>query len=363
MNLSLVAPLLADQLYLLDGGFSDQLALYLGQPRVDGDPLWTARSLVTAPDTVVRVHRDFLAQGARVILTNSYQASLQGFEDHLKMNAKQTREAMTASARLAWRAVEEEGRVAGHALVAGSVGPYGACRGDGSEYTGNYLAAMEREELAEWHRPRVEALVEGRVSCLAVETMPHSKEVMAVLDCVQAASVILPVWVSFTLRDGGHLGGGETVEEAVRAVLRHPVARAGRLMALGVNCSAPEHVTPALRSMRAVTKVTPLVVYPNSGETWDGAAREWRGEGGKWLPLVGTLVLTLLWCCVLQYKAVWCSMVHCDAGEGVGGPGRGAGGRLLQGGRRLPARHPGAHGHGSLQSLGATTAHLLIWSE
>ena len=119
MNLSLVAPLLADQLYLLDGGFSDQLALYLGQTRVDGDPLWTARSLVTAPDTVVRVHRDFLAQGARVILTNSYQASLQGFEDHLNMSAKQTREAMTASARLAWRAVEEEGRVAGHTLVPG----------------------------------------------------------------------------------------------------------------------------------------------------------------------------------------------------------------------------------------------------
>ena len=306
MSLALVAPLLPDQLYPLDGGFSDQLALYLGQVGVDGDPLWTARSLVTAPDTVVRVHRDFLAQGARVIITNSYQASLQGFKEHLNLSAKQTREAITASARLAWRAVEEEGQVAGHVLVAGSVGPYGACLGDGSEYTGAYLAAMEREELAEWHRPRVEALVEGRVSCLAVETMPHSKEVMAVLDIVQAASVVLPVWVSFTLKDGAHLGGGEAVEEAVRAVLRHPVARAGRLMALGVNCSAPEHVTPALRAVRAVARVTPLVAYPNSGETWDGAAREWRGEGGLWLPLVGMQVLALLCCCVLQYKAVCC---------------------------------------------------------
>ena len=92
MSLALVAPLLPDQLYPLDGGFSDQLALYLGQAGVDGDPLWTARILVTAPDTVVRVHRDFLAQGARVIITNSYQASLQGFKEHLNLSAKETME-------------------------------------------------------------------------------------------------------------------------------------------------------------------------------------------------------------------------------------------------------------------------------
>ena len=37
-------------------------------------------------------------------------------------------------------------------LVAGSVGPYGACLHDGSEYTGSYINSVSVEELKEWHR-------------------------------------------------------------------------------------------------------------------------------------------------------------------------------------------------------------------
>ena len=111
-----------------------------------------------------------------------HQASIQGFQEHLGLSSEKTKQAITESALLAWRAVKEEGRVEnmflyvlsdfmpsklnssnggqgicvdrypsclldniifeqvpGHVLVAGSVGPYGACLGDGSEYTGAYL--------------------------------------------------------------------------------------------------------------------------------------------------------------------------------------------------------------------------------
>ena len=76
MNPNVNPPLKPGQLYLLDGGFSTQLSKYLGAEKVDvesleyhdhgdhqvdADPLWTARSLIESPDTVCRVHRDFLA--------------------------------------------------------------------------------------------------------------------------------------------------------------------------------------------------------------------------------------------------------------------------------------------------------------
>ena len=61
MNPNVNPPLKPGQLYLVDGGFSTQLSKYLGSETVDGDPLWTARSLINSPDTVCRVHRDFLA--------------------------------------------------------------------------------------------------------------------------------------------------------------------------------------------------------------------------------------------------------------------------------------------------------------
>ena len=108
-------------------------------------------------------------------------------------------------------------------------------------------------------------------------------KVLAALDCLAKASVILPAWVSFSIKDGTSLCGGEAIEDAVRMVLKHPMAKSGRIVAIGVNCCNPDHVTPALTRMRSVSKTTPLVVYPNSGEVWDGEARGWRGEGGQWV--------------------------------------------------------------------------------
>ena len=57
-------------------------------------------------------------------------------------------------------------------IVAGSVGPYGACQHDGSEYHGNYVDHMTREELMEWHRPRVGELLASGADILACETIP-----------------------------------------------------------------------------------------------------------------------------------------------------------------------------------------------
>ena len=148
---------------------------------------------------------------------------------------------------------------------------------------------MTQEKLVDWHRHRVEALQEGGVSFIAVETMPAIREAMAVLDCVAQAGM-LSAWVSFTLRDELTLAGGETVEEAVRAVMRHTLAKQGRLVAVGVNCSAPGVVEGALKVARKVTGKLPFVVYPNSGEVWHGGEREWSGERESWVGMVSSWV-------------------------------------------------------------------------
>ena len=124
------------------------------------------RSLVENKEAVVKVHKDFLSAGADIILTSSYQASKELLKAELGLTRAETHRHIVSSAELAWRAVHETGGVPGHNLVGGSVGPYGACLHDGSEYTGSYLKgenAVRREELMEWHRDRVEALQEGGV--------------------------------------------------------------------------------------------------------------------------------------------------------------------------------------------------------
>jgi len=51
------------------------------------------------------------------------------------------------------------------------------------------------------------------------------------------------------------------------------------IVAIGVNCSAPGDVLDATRAARAAAG-KPVVVYPNSGEEWDGARRVWTGRAG-----------------------------------------------------------------------------------
>ena len=70
-------------------------------------------------------------------------------------------------------------------------------------------------------------------------------------------------------------------------MIRHPLYSKGRIFAVGINCSAPKIITGALDSIRSVNRTLPLVVYPNSGEEWDGAARVWKGSTQVWEDCVG----------------------------------------------------------------------------
>jgi homocysteine S-methyltransferase len=56
------------------------------------------------------------------------------------------------------------------------------------------------------------------------------------------------------------------------------VAGVPEVIAVGVNCTAPAAVAPTLAAAGAAGK--PIVVYPNSGETWDAAGRRWTGSPG-----------------------------------------------------------------------------------
>lgn len=151
-NLNFSFPLKRSEILIVDGGFSTQLSDYV--PGVDDDPLWTARSVVTNPEAVQQTHSDFLEAGARVILTNSYQISCQGFNKYLDLDVKSTTDAIQSSVKLAKCAVNKSGKQGNGILIGGSVGPFGACQHDGSEYTGAYMDHMSREELVSWHLPR-----------------------------------------------------------------------------------------------------------------------------------------------------------------------------------------------------------------
>ncbi|MEV0201378.1 homocysteine S-methyltransferase [Nonomuraea sp. NPDC050691] len=243
---------------VLDGG----LATHLETLGADlSDELWSARLLMEDPDLIRRVHADYFAAGANVATTASYQASIPGF---LRRGASvaQAERLIRLSVELAAQARDE----AGGGLVAASVGPYGAYLANGAEYTGDY--DLGEEGLLTWHRPRWEILASAGADLLACETIPSYAEARALARLLKETPG-LKAWVSFSCRDGEHISDGTPIREAAALFTGDP-----QVVAVGANCTAPRHLPGVIA---ALSGGLPVIVYPNSGETWDAKNRRWLG--------------------------------------------------------------------------------------
>lgn len=269
-----LSQLLATGPWALDGGLASELE---ARGHDLSDDLWSARLLRDDPDAIRAVHASYFAAGARVATGASYQASRRGFAA-VGLAAAEADRMLQRSVALARQARDEA--AAGHddgfpLLVAASVGPYGAVLADGAEYRGRY--GLAHRDLVAFHRERLDVLAAAGPDLLAVETIPDVTEVAALVEAL-ADHPDLPAWVSVSCADGRRTCAGDQVEEVARAV-----ARAPSVLAVGVNCTAPEHVGELLRRLRAASE-KPLVAYPNAGRVWDGAARCWTGPGVDTLP-------------------------------------------------------------------------------
>ncbi|MFG3213003.1 homocysteine S-methyltransferase [Streptomyces tendae] len=259
------ADALASGPLVLDGGLSNELEA-AGHDL--GDALWSARLLAEDPEALTRAHLAYFEASAEVAITGTYQATFEGFArrgvgperaaELLALGVESAREA-------ALRA--RAGRPGRRLWVAASAGPYGAMLADGSEYRGRY--GLGAGELERFHRPRLEALAAARPDVLALETVPDTDEAAALLRALRGLGV--PAWLSYTVA-GDRTRAGQPLEEAFALA-----ADAAEVVAVGVNCCAPEDVSGAVETAARVTG-KPVVAYPNSGETWDAGSRGWRGR-------------------------------------------------------------------------------------
>jgi homocysteine S-methyltransferase len=251
-----------DTVLITDGGLATELE---ARGHDLSDDLWSARLLVDAPDEIVAVHCAFFRAGASIATTASYQASFDGFAER-GIGRSDAARLLRRSVELA-RAARDE--VGGQRWVAASVGPYGAALANGEEYVGRY--GLSVAQLADWHRPRMEILADSGADVLALETVPDVDEAEALVGLVHELGV--PAWLSYTIA-GTTTRAGQPLADAFAVAADVP-----EIVAVGVNCCAPDDVEHAVRVAWETTG-KPVIVYPNSGERWDGDRRTWVGTSG-----------------------------------------------------------------------------------
>jgi homocysteine S-methyltransferase len=255
-----------DAVVLLDGGLATRLE---ARGHDLSDDLWSARLLADDPGEIVAAHLDFFRAGAQVATSASYQASVGGFaaRGYDKAEAERLIMRSVELARVAADTYEAEQPAAGPLLVAASIGPYGAVLADGSEYSGDY--GVSDDVLRDFHTARLELLLAAEPDLLALETVPSEQEAAVLLEVLVELRPPVPAWLSLTCADGSHTRRGEDARGVFSLATGHP-----GVVAVGVNCTAPEYVAELVAAAVDVTG-KPAVAYPNSGEAWDAVGRRW----------------------------------------------------------------------------------------
>lgn len=286
---------------ILDGGLGTSLQDQHGVTFDSSTPLWASHLLVSDPTTLLACQRNFITAGCDVLLTATYQVSIEGFARTKTPEFPDgiPRPAIGKYLRTAL-AVAEQARVSPSATkIALSLGPYGACMIPGQEYSGKYDAEHDSEEtLFQWHLERLRLFLEAdektaeRVRYVAFETLPRLDEIRAVRRAIRTAGLNVPFWVACVFPDEeATLPDGSSIGQIVQAALAE-MDGAAVPWGVGINCTKiykldglvrefGEEVASAV-GQGQVGAVPSLVLYPDgtNGEVYNTTTQTWEKQEG-----------------------------------------------------------------------------------
>ncbi len=227
-------------------------------------PLKGANDLLclTQPGIIEEIHAQYLAAGADLIETNTFNAQSISLADYGLESL--VREVNLAAAACARRAVETCGRLA---FVAGSIGPMSKTLSMSRDVQDPAKREVTFAQVKTAYREQVEALLDGGVDLLLVETvfdtLNAKAALFAILEVFEARGIAhgeVPIMVSGTITDNsGRTLTGQTLEAFAISVAHAP------LLSLGLNCAfGPKEMRPYIEIL---SRCAPCYVsaYPNAG--------------------------------------------------------------------------------------------------
>ena len=217
---------------------------------------------LTRPDVVCDIHRKYLSAGADIIETNTFSAQRVSQADyHLEAFA---RDMALHGARLARRCADEFSSRDKPRYVAGSIGPTNKTLSISPDVCNAAARDLSFDQMTAAYYEQADALIEGGVDALLIETVFDSLNskaaIVAALKAMEHRGVQLPVMLSVTVSDlAGRTLSGQTLDAFLATISTYPI------FSIGLNCSfGAEQMLPYLRHL-AATAPYYISCYPNAG--------------------------------------------------------------------------------------------------
>ena len=261
----------AERILLTDGAFGTEIQAYkLGEADYRG-ALDLSRDqkgnndilALTRPDIIEAITRHYLAAGSDIVSTNTFSANRISQADYGAEHL--VRDINLASARIARAAADEAQAGDGRPrFVAGAIGPTNKTLSLSPDVNDPGYREVDFDTLKQVYRAQSEALIEGGVDFILIETIfdtLNSKAgIAAATEAAEAAGRDVPLMISMTITDlSGRNLSGHTVEAFWYAV-RH-----SRPITIGLNCSfGAAQLRPHVQTLAHVAD-TLVMVYPNAG--------------------------------------------------------------------------------------------------
>ena len=217
---------------------------------------------LSQPQIVEEIHSKYFAAGADMVETNTFNAQTVSMADYGMESL--VRELNLAGARLARKAADAYSTPDKPRFVAGAIGPTNRTLSLSPDVNRPGYRAISFDELATAYQEQTEALIEGGVDVLLVETIFDTLNAKACLYAIQDAFTAtgkeLPIMISGTITDAsGRTLSGQTTEAFLISMSHMP------LLSIGLNCAlGAKDLRPYLQTLAANTPFL-ISAYPNAG--------------------------------------------------------------------------------------------------
>ena len=219
---------------------------------------------LTAPHVIQDIHRKYLEAGADIIETNTFNAQRISMADYHVEDY--CREINLAAAKLARELADEYTRMDPDKprFVAGSVGPTNKTCSMSPDVNNPAFRAITFDELVEAYMEQMEALLEGGVDAILIETifdtLNAKAAIYAACEAMKKLDREVPLMLSVTVSDtGGRTLSGQTLDAFLASVEHAPI------FSIGLNCSfGAKQLKPFLQQLATCAPYY-ISAYPNAG--------------------------------------------------------------------------------------------------